>query len=156
MKLFGIILLFFSAFATAASLLRSDTAKVSVVSALCELMTHAANSISRYSMPSSHIFLSAREGLLTDCGYQAGNIPESFSEFCNACVIEDSEARAVLIEFCKGFGKGDRTSEADACRRCAETMHLRAERLRGIIDTRRRVIFALSFGAAAAAVLLLM
>jgi hypothetical protein len=115
LKILGIALLCLSGFGTALLLVGREEQRLSVISALAELLEAVKRCVENYSMSASEILRACDKELLLRCGYQGEDIPQGFLDMSGSCRIPHREAATVFEEFASDFGKNCRGMQTEKC-----------------------------------------
>ncbi len=118
--------------------------KLATVDGLARLLAVTVECIKNYAMPAHEILKNCGRDLLRECGYDTEReMPQSFDDMLCGCDICDSEANELFAEFCKSFGKGQRTDEAAKCEYYAARMRERADALHQSSSGRKKTVLCL-------------
>ena len=140
MKILGIVFLCLSGFGVASVLLGREEERLSVISALVELLEIIKRGVENYSMSASEILKSCDRELLRRCGYQGEDTPQGFLDMSINCRVPHGEAADVFSEFASDFGKSYRVRQAERCAEALARLRDIEGRVRSQLPDRRRVI----------------
>lgn len=121
-------------------LVRREEQKFSVISALAELLETVKRGVENYSMSASEILNLCGAELLFRCGYQMGDVPQSFLDLSEGCRIPDREAASVFEEFAADFGKSYRSAQTEKCAEALGRLRSIEDRVRAQLPSRKKVL----------------
>lgn len=140
MKILGIALLCLSGFGTALLLVGREEQRLSVISALVELLETVKRCVENYSMSASEILRACDKELLLRCGYQGEHAPQSFLDMSGSCRIPHREAAAVFAELASDFGKSYRGMQTEKCAAALARMRDIENGARAQLPSRKKVL----------------
>lgn len=155
MKIIGALIIIFSSIMISLDLSEKIDTSMSTVRALRMLFEHTKNMIECYSLPASEILRQFDLSAFAVLGYSKNNLPQDFATLAQNTVIDDSEAREILIAFSSDFGKSYRQDELARCSLYLEKMRAREQKLVKDSAKRKKVIFTVALCAALAVVVLI-
>lgn len=155
MKIIGSLIIIFSFAMIALNLTEKTDRAVRSVCALRKILELSKNMIECYSLPAGEILKRIERSLLFDCGYFKETPPEDFFAFVTNVDISDGEAREIMNNFAKDFGKSYRQDELSRCSLYLERMRSREQKLAKESAKKKKVIFTVALCSALALIILI-
>ena len=134
---------------------KSVDADLSGVSAYLSLLYYTRTQIDLYALPVSEIFERCSHELLFSCGWCEESVPSSFDELFDCCKINDKEAKKVIMDFCRGFGRNYREEELRRCDSSIALLTQCHERLFSEMTNKKKLNFTLCLSGSLALIILL-
>ena len=155
MKIIGSLIIIFSFVTIAVNLTEKIDRDARSVGALRKILEFSKNMIECYSLPAGEILRRIDSSLLFDCGYSKTTPPEDFSAFITSSDVADAEAREIMNNFAKDFGKSYRQDELSRCSLYLERMRAREQKLAKDSAKKKKVIFTVALCSALALIILI-
>lgn len=155
----GALLILFSAFLVARSLVEDVEAELRAVGALRSILEQIKNMVECYSLPIGQILKGVDGAIFEACGYKSAQgvalPPEGLMELIEGSEINDRESRDIFIAFAKDFGKSYRRDESLRCAAFLEKMRSREQKLYKESAKKKKVIYTVAICGALAFIVLL-
>lgn len=119
------------------------------------LLRYVRSQIDCFALPIGDILGRADSVLLAGCGWEREEPPSSVEDMLGEALVEDEDARGILLEFCKDFGKSYLDEQIRRCDHYISLLDERRNALAKDLPRKKKLNSTLCISGAVAVIILL-